>query len=242
MTDKELLEYAAKATGIELGWPAVNGYKVDFGRGVWSPLTDDGDAMSLVIDLQLDISFSGAWVFVSRDENFDEIGLPFGADPKAAVRRAIVRAAAEIGKEIEEHDLNKCPKCGGVADNGHDRCHPPNPYYCSACMAEGVGQPEQKPVAYMMVNRSHGLQPSLHWEPQKDWHSTWECVPLYTAPITTEFVGLDLSEMDEIVKGNITITDSRLRDGAYGVVLETMITLMKKNNINLGAAKGKNHA
>lgn len=30
-------------------------------------------------------------------------------------------------------DLNKCPKCGGPADNGHDRCVPPNPYECSCC-------------------------------------------------------------------------------------------------------------
>jgi hypothetical protein len=31
-------------------------------------------------------------------------------------------------------DLNKCPNCNGPADNGHDRCFPPNPYYCSLCM------------------------------------------------------------------------------------------------------------
>ncbi|MGW8177865.1 MAG: hypothetical protein ACWGQW_03610 [bacterium] len=31
-------------------------------------------------------------------------------------------------------DLNKCPECGGPADNGHDRCVPPNPYECSCCM------------------------------------------------------------------------------------------------------------
>jgi hypothetical protein len=30
-------------------------------------------------------------------------------------------------------DLSKCPKCGGPADNGHDRCYPPNPYFCSKC-------------------------------------------------------------------------------------------------------------
>lgn len=32
--------------------------------------------------------------------------------------------------------LNECPKCKGPADNGHDRCLPPNPYYCTKCMAE----------------------------------------------------------------------------------------------------------
>lgn len=30
-------------------------------------------------------------------------------------------------------DLTKCPCCGGPADNGHDRCYPPNPYFCKKC-------------------------------------------------------------------------------------------------------------
>lgn len=30
-------------------------------------------------------------------------------------------------------DLSKCPKCGGEADNGFDRCIPPSPYVCSVC-------------------------------------------------------------------------------------------------------------
>lgn len=45
------------------------------------------------------------------------------------------------------------------------------------------------------------------------------------------FVALDLKEMDEIIDGNIKITDSRLRDGVYGVVLDTMTALMDKNGI-----------
>lgn len=32
-----------------------------------------------------------------------------------------------------ESDLTKCPNCGGPADNGHDRCVPPNPYWCTKC-------------------------------------------------------------------------------------------------------------
>lgn len=32
-----------------------------------------------------------------------------------------------------EPDITKCPKCGGDADNGYDRCEPPNPYYCTKC-------------------------------------------------------------------------------------------------------------
>lgn len=30
-------------------------------------------------------------------------------------------------------NLSKCPLCGGVADNGHDREYPPNPYVCTKC-------------------------------------------------------------------------------------------------------------
>lgn len=49
-----------------------------------------------------------------------------------------------------------------------------------------------------------------------------------------EFVGLELQEMDEIIDGNVTITDSKLRDGAYGIVLDTMTVLMEKNGYNQG--------
>ena len=35
--------------------------------------------------------------------------------------------------KINEPIITKCPKCGGVADNGNDRCFPPNPYYCKNC-------------------------------------------------------------------------------------------------------------
>ena len=47
---------------------------------------------------------------------------------------ALRAALAEIDEE--EPDLSRCPKCLGPADNGHDRCIPPNPYYCTKCMGE----------------------------------------------------------------------------------------------------------
>lgn len=47
-----------------------------------------------------------------------------------------------------------------------------------------------------------------------------------------DFIGLELHEMDEIISGNITITDPNLRDGVYAVVLDTMTTLMEKNGYN----------
>lgn len=30
-------------------------------------------------------------------------------------------------------DTERCPGCGGVADNGFDRCVPPTAYLCSKC-------------------------------------------------------------------------------------------------------------
>lgn len=36
-------------------------------------------------------------------------------------------------KYTETFDLSRCPRCGGDADQGHDRCIPPNPYVCSKC-------------------------------------------------------------------------------------------------------------
>ena len=37
-----------------------------------------------------------------------------------------------------EPDLDKCPQCGGIADNGNDRCVPPNPYPCVQCADGGT--------------------------------------------------------------------------------------------------------
>jgi hypothetical protein len=46
-----------------------------------------------------------------------------------------------------------------------------------------------------------------------------------------ESIGLELHEMDAIIDGNITITDSKLRDAIYAVVLDTMHTVMEKNGL-----------
>jgi hypothetical protein len=103
MTDRELLELAAKAAGIAwsqeyqcyLGEPDVNGVRVK-----WLPLTDDGDALRLAVKLRrfpvIELwSDGGLWVFMLGDERNAEL---LGTDPYAATRRAIVRAAAEIGR------------------------------------------------------------------------------------------------------------------------------------------------
>lgn len=120
--DRELLELAAKAAGVEgqYGQCASMGNFVD-GSGafhkigirqkgslpfapMWNPLTDDGDALRLADALELDILHrvvGGTRVEI----------LPAGGpltveayvrpvDRLAATRRAIVRAAAEIGRAL----------------------------------------------------------------------------------------------------------------------------------------------
>lgn len=54
-----------------------------------------------------------------------KIGKELGVARKT---RGLLAPAAEW-----KPDLSKCPKCGGPADRGHDRCYPPNPYNCTKC-------------------------------------------------------------------------------------------------------------
>jgi hypothetical protein len=110
MSDRELLEAAAKAAGIEVriyhdmvverGTDCVC---VDHRGFKWNPLTYSGDAFELAVKLRLTLNcsydevaicgqeFTQRQVFIERN----------GEDPLAATRRAIVRAAAEIGKEMK---------------------------------------------------------------------------------------------------------------------------------------------
>jgi hypothetical protein len=111
MTDRKLLEAAAKAAAIELFavfGPISNfeGFRAEREDGdTWNPLTDDGDALRLAVMLRLDIFMAApgspdATVEVIAIHGKDEA--PFaietldGGDPYAATRRAIVRAAATM--------------------------------------------------------------------------------------------------------------------------------------------------
>ena len=95
MTDKQLLELAAKAVGLKLQYNYLGGRDAN---QPWNPLEDDGDAIRLAVILSLNINIVASGVFVSRYEDEPVITEKTDEDIYAATRRAITRAAAEIGK------------------------------------------------------------------------------------------------------------------------------------------------
>jgi hypothetical protein len=102
MNDKELLELAAKAAGIELTWSNPYVSVGDFARVPnWNPLTDDGDALRLAVKLRLELGFPKEYCVWSFGTNGVVCTEDPSNDPYAATRRAIVRAAAEIGRGME---------------------------------------------------------------------------------------------------------------------------------------------
>lgn len=106
-TDRELLELAAKAAGIEYQFDNDGdvieyfggGLQLAFDGGKWNPLTDDGDALRLAVKLEFGIAVFSLYVEVTDGLRIDE-SEKTDQDPYAATRRAIVRAAAEIGKTM----------------------------------------------------------------------------------------------------------------------------------------------
>ena len=112
MTDKELLELAARAGGVKHPrWLESSFYgatlstceKVDsdgerLNEVPWNPLTDDGDALRLAVKLKIIRVFRGTFVVIENGTSVT--GESLGYDSLTATRRAIVRAAAEIGKAM----------------------------------------------------------------------------------------------------------------------------------------------
>ena len=105
-TDRKLLEMAAKAAGIPVEWDGDGFVRPVPFKGFtnyepWNPLADDGDALRLAVKLPLEI-VNDRFVVISRTGMPRNIGVieSLSNDPYAATRRAIVRAAAEIGKAM----------------------------------------------------------------------------------------------------------------------------------------------
>ncbi|MFW0750131.1 hypothetical protein [Pseudomonas aeruginosa] len=111
MNDRELLELAARAAGYKLSWSYdnhccwINEMRHNFDV-TWNPLTDDGDALRLAVKLDITIGpehpdvvgkslCRASWS--NRNMSLGEYG---DGDKPSAYRRAIVRAAAEIGKSM----------------------------------------------------------------------------------------------------------------------------------------------
>lgn len=116
MTDRELLELAAKAAGYKVRWHEhwnchvhVEPNNIDNPptpagrRQIWVPLHDDGDALRLAVKLNIGVqSLDGLGYSLALFERIEQHGRfeeSHGKiNPEAATRRAIVRAAAEIGR------------------------------------------------------------------------------------------------------------------------------------------------
>ena len=107
MTDRELLELAAKAAGCDgLGqWDDKWNCLTDHEGWTFDPLNDDGDALRLAVKLSMCIAIEPQYGLVYATAPGWRVGMEpeekIGNDPYAATRRAIVRAAAEIGKEMK---------------------------------------------------------------------------------------------------------------------------------------------
>jgi hypothetical protein len=114
--DRELLELAAKAAGIDIEFSIFKDESFicfysggDCFNSEWNPLLDDGDALRLAVKLNLAVmpypvfeSHKHSVVVSQRNlehSRFEVVEL-YETDPYAATRRAIVRAAAEIGKKL----------------------------------------------------------------------------------------------------------------------------------------------
>ena len=118
MNDRELLELAAKAAGIAYRYqPGSHKFLIEAPCTMtdgtyytyWNPLTDDGDALRLAVKLDISVFFRPNFVHAEIATSAHE-GLvlqePPTPDKNAATRRAIVRAAAQIGEHMEKQNGN----------------------------------------------------------------------------------------------------------------------------------------
>lgn len=101
MSDKELLELAAKAASVELKWTESG--KPYTGVEPFNPLTDDGDALRLAARLNFRLDIHGGTVRIVDEldnEHYLSGVVTDSAEQMSVVRRAIARAAAEIGRNL----------------------------------------------------------------------------------------------------------------------------------------------
>lgn len=118
MTDRELLELAAKAVGIDVGpedFTDEIGRKFSDVLGLWvrsgnseygrwfGPLTCSGDALWLAVKLKMHVAALAHSAMAGQDDMFMQVGYAEMANafdpPAAATRRAIVLVAAAVGEQ-----------------------------------------------------------------------------------------------------------------------------------------------
>lgn len=110
LSDRELLEFAAKAVGM----PSLHDANGIYGAWVgdhqnghwWNPLEDDGDALRLAMKLGICIQFIPQCDTVHVYQERELTGEPFNVHVAGLgdieTRRVITQAAAEIGKAMQE--------------------------------------------------------------------------------------------------------------------------------------------
>lgn len=105
MTDRQLLELAAQAAGIDRYYYAdefgVGMINDDPDGGEWNPLRDDSHAFRLAIHLEIDVMHRvvGGRRIEALPAGGPLITERYVVDGEAAARRAIVRAAAAIAQK-----------------------------------------------------------------------------------------------------------------------------------------------
>lgn len=112
MTDRELLELAAKAAGFDYeeflpddDRPVIEQFDAII-KGLWTPLADDGDRYRLIKALRINIDFSDqcAWKRLPNGDLIQEFWHEDGDDADHSLGdepHAVLRVAAEIGKAMK---------------------------------------------------------------------------------------------------------------------------------------------
>ena len=98
-TDRELLEFAAKASGLDGYFASDDQSERD---EYWDPLTNDGDAFRLLVELCITIKYGSGYVYASHSTFRTCFAEPLNKGKESAIRLAIVRVAAEIGRKKNE--------------------------------------------------------------------------------------------------------------------------------------------
>ena len=111
MSDRELLELAAKAAGHMIRIEDDEDIYVRVGKkpfrwAYWNPRDDDGDALRLAVKLHINIEIWDTDNLIRTNIHIKNLGHGnfqerYTTDPYAATRRAITRAAAEIGRNMK---------------------------------------------------------------------------------------------------------------------------------------------